>query len=426
MSDSLESIRRKVEAGEVLSDAELETLRRAAQREGGPTLWLAVAHALVNAGAEREVLPLMERLVRDHPKDWQVRLGLARALLGVERYAEAEAVLREALAHNPDDPEALKVLAVLALRRGERERARHYVAEALARDQFDEEARLLKEELEAVDVTLPPPAVPEEQVLRPEFVAALAAALRRAGVAFRRQGSHLLVKLASGGVGRVELGSLYAAYGGGRSGLTAHVEALAKQLGGMSSGLSEDAAALLARVRPVLRPSGFAAQSVGALHRPGPAGLEVFYVLEDPEFVRYVPESVRASAGLEADAVDAAAWRHLEAHPAALRPVVVERGEVRLAEAFSGLWAVAEGDGYDGARLLTAEQRRRIGLQIGEAPLCVSLGRREYALLCREADAESCVALARLGHAPDGIPGLFRLTTEGLASIPSPSGRGPG
>ncbi len=424
MSEPLESIRRKVETGEVLSDAELETLKAEAHRQPGPTLRLTVAHALVNAGAEREALPLLERLVRDFPRDLQVRLGLARALLGLERHGDAEAVLREALAYNPGDPEALKALAVLALRRGERERARTYVAEALERDPFDAEARLLKEELEAVELPPPPPAM-EVQVLRPEFTAALTAALRRAGVGFRRQGGSLLVKLASGGVGRVDLGSLFAAYTGGQAGLAAHVEGLARQLGGMSSGLSEDASALLSGLRPVLRPAGFEAQAVGALHRPGPAGLEVFYVLEDAEFVRYLPGSALAPAGLTVEAVDGAAWRNLEARPAPLRPVVVDRGAVRLAEAFSGMWALAEGDGHDGARLLTQEQRRRIQLQIGEEPLRVSLGWREYALLCRESDAAACEALTKLGHAPDGIPGPYRLTPEGL-DIPSPSGRGPG
>ncbi|XXF77059.1 tetratricopeptide repeat protein [Myxococcaceae bacterium GXIMD 01537] len=412
MSDTLEVLRRKVEAGEALGAREFEALEAEARRQSGPVLWLTVAHALINAGSEREALPLLERLTREYPREVQMRLGHARALLGLERHAEAEGVLREALTVNPGDPEALKVLAVLALRRGERARAEAHVAEALARDPFDDEARLLKEELEAADV--PPPAVPEEQVLRPEFIAALAAALRRAGVRFRRQGNHLLVKLASGAVGRVDVGSLFAAYAGGRPGLAAHVEALAARLGGLSSGLGVEGGALLKRLRPVLRPAGFEARAVGALHRPGPAGLEVFYVLEEDEFVRYLPESTVAAEGLTAEAVDAAAWSNLEAHPAALRPVVVDRGQVRLAEAFSGMWALAEGDGYDGARLLTAEQRRRIGLQIGSEPLGVCLGWREYALLCRESDAAALSALAGLGHASEGIPGLFRLTAEGL------------
>jgi Flp pilus assembly protein TadD len=415
VSANLESIRRKVEAGEALSDAELATLRDAAAGSTGPTLWLAVAHALVNAGADREALPLMERLRRDFPKDLQVRLGLARALLGLERHGDAEEVLREVLALSPGDPEAVKVLAVLALRRGEKGRAQEYVREVLERDPFDAEARLLKEELEAVE--LPAHAPAEEQVLRPEFNAALAAALRRAGAQFRLQGRDVLVKLASGEVARVNVGSLYAAYHGGKQGLTEYVEKLAAQLGGMSTGLGEDVSSLEHRVLPVLRPGGFEAQAVGALHRPGPAGLEVFYVLEDPEYVRYLPDSILKAAGVAMEAVDSAAWRNLEARPAPVRPVVVDRGVVRLAESFSGLWAVAAGDGHDGARLLTVEQRRRLALQAGEEPLRVNLGWREFALMCRESDAAECEALAKLGHAPDGIPGLFRLTGEGLSRV---------
>ena len=353
MSANLESLRRKVEAGETLSDAELTALRDAAAGSEGPTLWLAVAHALVNAEAEREALPLLERLRRDFPRDLQVRLGLARALLGLERHGDAEEVLREALLLSPGDPEAVKVLAVLALRRGEKGRAQQYVREVLAQDPFDQEARLLKEELEAVE--LPAHAPAEEQVLRPAFNAALAAALRRAGLSFRLQGRDVLVKLSGGQVARVNVASLYSAYQGGKRGLTEYVEKLAAQIGGMRTELGEDAAALLRRLRPVLRPAGFETQAVGSLHRAGPAGLEVFYVLEDPEYVRYLPESSSKSLGLTVEAVDSAAWSNLETSPAPVRPVVLDRGVVRLAETFSGLWAVAEGDGYDAARLLTSE-----------------------------------------------------------------------
>jgi hypothetical protein len=252
-------------------------------------------------------------------------------------------------------------------------------------------------------------------VLRPEFNAALAAALRRAGVKFRLQGRDVLVKLAGGALARVNVGSLYGAYQGGKQGLAAHVEKLAAELGTMGTGLGQDVADLAQRLLPVLRPAGFEAQAVGSVHRSGPVGLEVFYVLEDAEYVRYLPESALGASGLTAEAVDRAAWRNLEARPAPVRPVVVDRGVVRLAETFSGLWAVAEGDGHDGARLLTAEQRRRLVLQVGEEPLRVNLGWREFALVCRESDAAECEALAKLGHAPDGIPGLFRLTADGLS-----------
>lgn len=414
MSGELERLRRKVEAGDVLSDAELALLRAEAQRDSGPMLRLAVAHALVNAGAEREALPLLEALRRDFPRELPVRLGLARALLGLERHGDAEALLREADAQSPGDPEVLKVLAVLGLRRGEAHKARAYIKDALARDPFDAEARLLQAELEAAD--LPPPTAPQEQVLRPEFTAALTAALGRSRVPFRRQGRDLLVKLSSGGVGRVDLGSLHTAYleAPGTQGLRAYVEALAARLGGLSSGLAAEGGSLESRLRPVLRPAGFAARAVGALYRTGPAGLEVFYVLEDADFVRYLPQAALAPSGLTPEAVDAAAWRNLEASPAPVQPVIIDQGEVRLAEAHSGLWVVAAGDGHDGARLLTAAQRERLASHVGPEPLRVALGRRELALVCRESDAEACTALERLVPSPDGIAGVFRLTAEGL------------
>lgn len=417
MSSSLESIRRKVEAGEPLTDAELEALRAAASRTSGPTLRLAVAHALVNANAEREALGLLEALRRDFPQDLQVRLGLARALLGLERPGDAEAVLREALGLNPGDPEVLKVLAVLALRRGERERARAWVAEVRARDPFDEEARLLQAELEAVEVPSPPPSVPQERVLRPEFTAALLAALHRAGVACRRQGKELLVKFASGEVGRVDVGSLYTAYRDGTEELGVWVTRLVEQLRGLSGAGAGpvEARALEGRVWPVLRPAGFEAQAAGALHRSAGAGLQVFYVLEDAEFVRYLPQTWLGPAGLTPEAVDVLAWRQLEAHPAGVRPVVLDEGQVVLAEKAAGLWAVASGDGYDGARLLTVAQQRRLVEAVGEGPWRVHLGRRELTLVCREAEPASCEVLARLGRAPDGIEGVLRLGEEGLS-----------
>jgi len=411
---ALERIRRKVEAGEPLEAAELERLRAAAQGSTGPGLRLALAHAWMNADAEREALGLLEALRRDFPQEVQVRLGLARALLGLERSSEAEAALREALALNPGDPEALKVLGVLALQRGEHGRARALVAEVLERDPFDAEARLLKEELEAAVVAPPPPA--PGPASRPEFLAALLAALHRAGVACRRQGRHLLVKLASGQVGRVEVDSLFADYREGGQALAAAVAECVARLQGLSSPPG-GADALERRVRPVLRPAAFVRQAVGALHRPAGGGLEVFYVLEDEAFVRYLPGSALAAEGLTPERVDALAWRWLEEAPAPVRPVVLEAGRVVLAPRGSGLWAVAGGDGYDGARLLTEGQRRRLVTEVGEGPWRVHLGWREFALVCREADAAAVASLAGLGRAEEGIPGLFRLGDGGLEPV---------
>src|SRR6218665_3909511 len=404
---ALERIRRKVEAGEPLADAELERLREAARNTSGPMLRLALAHAWMNAGAEREALGLLESLRRDFPQQVQVRLGLARALLGLERTGEAETVLREALVLNPGDPEALKVLGVLALQRGEHGRARALVAEVLERDPFDAEARLLKEELEAVTLAPPPPA--PSPASRPEFTAALLAALHRAGVACRRQGRHLLVKLASGAVGRVEVDSLYAAYREGGQELAAAVGDCVARLQGLSAPSPGEADALERRVRPVLRPASFVHQAVGALHRPAGGGLEVFYVLEDEAFVRYLPEASLTPAGLSPARVDEWAWRHLEDAPAPVRPGGGEEGR--------GVRGVAGGDGHDGARLLTEGQRRRLVAEVGEGPWRVHLGWREFALVCREAGAAAGAVLAGLSPAGDGIPGLFRLGDGALEPV---------
>ncbi len=45
------------------------------------------------------------------------------------------------------------------------------------------------------------------------------------------------------------------------------------------------------------------------------------------------------------------------------------------------------------------------------------LGHRELALVCCKSDAAECEELAKLEHAPDGIPSLFRLTAEGLSKL---------
>jgi hypothetical protein len=49
--------------------------------------------------------------------------------------------------------------------------------------------------------------------------------------------------------------------------------------------------------------------------------------------------------------------------------------------------------------------------------LRVNLGWREFALVCRESDAAECESLSKLGHAPDGIPGLFRLAGDSLSHV---------
>ena len=408
---SWRAIRQKVEAGEALSDAEFSVLARHARAQGGPALRLTVAaRAAQRGGDERQGLSLMERLARDFPRDVQVRLGHARALIGLERYADAERALKDALALNPGDPEAFKALAVVALRRGEVARARNFVAEVLRRDPFDGEARLLKAELEEVD----PGGVPAEATaLKSEFITALLKRLEAKGVAHLRHGRDVLVKLAGGGVARVDTGSLYAGYVEGGKSLAEAAEATAAELEVLAMGVPATREALLGAVLPVLRGPGFRESASGSVSREGPAGLMVYYVLDHPELVRYVPRMVLEAGRATLEELDAAAWENLGRKPGRLAPARVRGGLLGLAERPSGLWVLGTSDGHDAARLLWPAHRALLARELGGGPWRVHLGHRELALACREADAEAVAELESLRAAPNGIQGRFHLDAEG-------------
>src|SRR6185295_1933399 len=230
--DELLRVRGKVEGGEALEPAELAALERAAASSEGPALKLAVAQALINGGDERGALRLLESLARDFPRDLQTRLGHARALAGLERWAEAERALQRALALSPEDPEAMKVLAVIALRRGERGRAAALVETVLRIDPFDGEARLIKEELEAVDVRPPPEGIGE--------------ALRRRRVRHLFKGGELLV-LVKGELRRTPVPAV----------LDTSAEDFVSALLDLPA-LGSGSEALLSSVLPVLRSHAFA------------------------------------------------------------------------------------------------------------------------------------------------------------------------
>jgi hypothetical protein len=411
----LERIRRKVEQGEALTSEELARLSDAARAQPGPTLRLAVAHAMMNGGEERTALPLLEALVRDFPRDLQGWLGLARALLSLERTREAERALREALRLSPGDPEAQKAMATLAMGRGELARARQWVADVLRRDPFDAEARLIRQELEAADTSLPVTEAGQGQqyALRPEFTRALVSALRGRGVAVSVQGDALFLKSPRGELGRADLRSLYSAYLAGDRALAEYVAGAAHGLIAAAHGVPGGRDELLARVRPVLRAGGFSGIARGACFREGPAGLAIFYVLEDPEYVRYLPAGLLDAHGLSLEEVDRAAFAALEAAPAPVRAVQVLSGRLLAAVSASGVWAVSAEDGHDAARLLTVAQRARLQETLGPGPWRVDLGRREVALVSPPDDEAAARQLRALQPEEDGLPGQFLLTADG-------------
>jgi len=159
---------------------------------------------------------------------------------------------------------------------------------------------------------------------------------------------------------------------------------------------------LLARVVPVLAE----AAGPGLLSREGPAGLAVTYLVDGvPLATDAAPDSL--------EAVDAAAWAHLEAGLADPRPVIVDRGQPRLSPEALGLWTVCEADGADGARLLTAGQRRRLFEVAGPGPYRISLVRPELALLAPLLDPSAVGLLESVEARPGGVGGRFALQPDG-------------
>lgn len=401
--DALTRVRLKVEKGDRLTDDELELLVTAAA-DNTLTSRMALAHAMVNNDLGRDALGIVENLVRDHPRNADVMMLQARALVSIERWAEAEPVLRAAAVLRPDDQEILKALAVIAMRQGEGGKARQSMKGLLEKDPFDAEAQWIQSEL---DATQGEPL--DVGVSLEGFTRALVERLDARSTPHLVQKDKLLLKPPKQAVLRVDLRSLYQNFVEGGRPLDASVEAMARELTERAVGLPSAKTALLANVLPVLRDGGFLERSEGTLRREGPAGLWFFYALFDPDFMRYVPEGVLASHKLTLEEVDAAAWKNLDERPADPGPIELVEAGLRLAAAPTGLWAVAKGDGHDSARILTRLQQAAVEQKVGPQPWRLYLGLRELVLVCRTTDTLNVERIARLAAAPDGIEGAWEL-----------------
>lgn len=409
MDELLSRARKKVEDGQELAEDELAALERAAREQPGATMKVAYAQALLNADAAEAALRVVISVRRDFPQDLQALLAMARALIALERWSPAEKALAEVLKLNPDDPEAFKALALLAMRRGEMEKARDFVRRALELDPLDGEAQLLDGELKHA---------PLQAESRDEFVQALVAQLSMQSTPHLLQQKQLLVRLGQGGVARLDLDSLYAEHRRSTRPLQVTVAALAKDLAERALGLPEGAVSLRSQVLPVLRDDRFLERAVGSVRREGPAGLWVFYVLEDPELVRYVPEKALDTHGVSLDDLDAAAWKRLGTIPTPVRAIALEDGQLRLSSSPTGLWALAAADGHDAARLLTPSQQELIEGAVGSGPLRVYLGLRELVMFCRDDARVAVEQLEGLQATRDGIAGAFRLEARKLTALP--------
>lgn len=404
MDAVLERLLEKVEGGEALTDAELEQLSAFARKDGGRVLRTAMAQALLERDAVSDAMAVLDGLERDFPHDLQVALARARAFVSQERYGEAEAPLQHALRINPGDPEAIKALAVLAMRRGEIARARVLVNQVLKQDPFDSEAQQLSAELDA-----PEEITGQSIPLLSDFTGRLVRQLTAQSTPHLLQKDQLLVRLGKGGVARLDLKSLYRGFLDGPSSLDVAVEVLGRELAERTLGIPPGRLPLLATVLPVLRDSSFLERAVGAAHREGPAGLLIFYTLKDPELVRYIPLGALRSHRLTLEELDVAAWKNLAAEVPQLRAIELESGALRLSPLPTGLWAIAVGDGHDGSRLLCKPHRQLLEERLGASPLRVYLGLRELVLLCRGDDPPNVEKLQGLEPSPDGIAGAFTL-----------------
>jgi len=354
----LQRLRRKVQRGERLSEAEMRRLRTAADVEGGATLSITLGLALSNAGSDAEALSVLA--AAGPPAEAAAAQARARALVRAGRLDEAERILGEAAAAHPRDVALRKGMLLLALRRGDLAAAGRVLAEMRVLAPDDDDARALAEALAS--------------------------------------GS-------GGGALEVLLGGTWEWFG--KAGAWEH--------GGLRATWTEEqptgAQDVLAHVVPVLTEGS----DPGLLFREGPAGLMVTYVSDG------VPVGP-GSAPVSLEAVDATAWRHLEARPAEPRAVIVDRGRPRLSPEPLGLWALCEADGADGARLLTEGQRRRLFETVGAGPYRVSLARRELALVAPLLDPTAVGLLESVETGPEGIEGRFVLQPDGtLQRIAPPS-----
>src|SRR5215469_2800879 len=143
----LQRLRRRVQRGERLSEAEMRRLRTAADAEESSALNITLGLALSNAGSDAEALTVLA--AAGPPGEPVASLARARALVRAGRLEDADRVLAEAAAVHPRDVALRKARVLVALRRGDGPGAGRNLAELRARAPADEEARALAEALAA-------------------------------------------------------------------------------------------------------------------------------------------------------------------------------------------------------------------------------------------------------------------------------------
>lgn len=115
--------------------AAIAPLRRAHRLDSSaPTAARLLARALGRAGRRKEAVSTVASASRRHPRDPQVHLDVAAALLARERPAAAERALLRGLSWNPDGADLWAALAEIAITGGRVPEARGRLRAALRRD----------------------------------------------------------------------------------------------------------------------------------------------------------------------------------------------------------------------------------------------------------------------------------------------------
>jgi tetratricopeptide (TPR) repeat protein len=141
------------------SEDSLERLRTVVRANPRSTTFVALAHALCDAGRDDEAEEVCRQGLAQHPRLVTGQVALGRALLQRGRLREAQDVLVDAAKSSPEHGDAFRWLGELSLRKGDAEHARPIL-------EYAEE--LMPTDTQVADLLLKSGGKPLPRVIRPK------------------------------------------------------------------------------------------------------------------------------------------------------------------------------------------------------------------------------------------------------------------